>query len=237
MLEIFEIKLPFFEIGPKAFLYGKEALKLAKFADALAEELNIGVIFTPQTCDISTIASNTKNISVFAQHIDTLYPGPGMGCNLPEAVKEAGAVGTFINHAEKKLSLELIRASIIRANEAGLAALVCADNITQALAIADFEPDIIIIESDSLIGKSKSCVNKDEIQKSVHEINAINPRILTLFSAGIKNENDITAVFEAGAVAAGCTSAIMKAERPFEQTEKMLRAMRKAWDKIQINNK
>ena len=46
---------------------------------------------------------------------------------LAESVKEAGAVGVMLNHAEKKLTLDVIKQTIARADEVGLATIVCAD--------------------------------------------------------------------------------------------------------------
>ena len=42
------IKAPFFEIGPKSYLYGDEILELAKAADAASEKYNVDIIFTCQ---------------------------------------------------------------------------------------------------------------------------------------------------------------------------------------------
>jgi len=36
--------------------------------------------------------------------IDSLKVGRGIGSVLPEAIKETGALGTLLNHAEKKLT-------------------------------------------------------------------------------------------------------------------------------------
>ena len=44
-------------------------------------------------------------IPVFAQHIDPIKPGNSTGHILAESVKEAGAVGTLINHSERQLKL------------------------------------------------------------------------------------------------------------------------------------
>jgi triosephosphate isomerase len=55
-----EIIPPFFEIGPKAYLFGKELLKIAKRADEVSEKYDIQIIFTPQYVDIPIIASKTK---------------------------------------------------------------------------------------------------------------------------------------------------------------------------------
>jgi len=62
-------------------------------------------------CDISRIAEAVE-LPVFAQHVDPIKPGNATGHILAEAVKEAGAVGTLINHAEKQLKLSEIEAII-----------------------------------------------------------------------------------------------------------------------------
>ena len=63
-----------------------------------------------------------------AADADFLPPGRA-GQYLPEALKAAGAVGVMLNHAECKLTLDVIEKTIRRADEAGLATIVCADTI------------------------------------------------------------------------------------------------------------
>ena len=40
------IKAPFFEIGPKSYLFGDDVVELAKAADAAAERYDVDIIFT-----------------------------------------------------------------------------------------------------------------------------------------------------------------------------------------------
>ena len=120
MLKSLDIKPPFFEIGPKAIIYGEEMLKLAKVIDKTAMKYDVDVIVTPQYTDIKLLADNTERIFVFAQHMDYLVPGRGLGSVLPEAVKAAGAKGVMLNHAEKPLTLEVVEKTIRRAEEVGL---------------------------------------------------------------------------------------------------------------------
>ena len=134
MLKDFKIKPPFFEVGPKALLYGEKMLKLAQVIDKTAMKYDLDVIVTPQYTDISLLANNTERILVFAQHMDPLPVGRGLGSVLPEAVKAAGAVGVMLNHAEKKLTLDVVEKTIARADEVGLATIVCADSCAEAAA-------------------------------------------------------------------------------------------------------
>ena len=146
------IKPPFFEIGPKAYLYGEEMLKLAKVIDEVAKKYDVDVIVTPQYTDIKLLADNTERILVFAQHMDSLEVGRGLGSVLPEAVKAAGAVGVMLNHAEKPISMEEIEKTIKRADEVGLATIVCADTVEDVKAIAKMSPNLIVAEPTELIG-------------------------------------------------------------------------------------
>src|SRR5450759_932536 len=127
-----KITPPFFEIGPKAYLFGKEVLKLARHADRMSAKYHIQIIFTPQYVDIPILARAAKNLLVFAQHMDSLPVGRGVGSVLPEAVKAAGAVGVLLNHAEKKLPMKELENTIRRADEVGLASMACADTLEEA---------------------------------------------------------------------------------------------------------
>lgn len=60
MLKDFKIKPPFFEVGPKAYLYGQEMLKLAQVIDKVARKYDVDVIVTPQYTDIPLLANNTE---------------------------------------------------------------------------------------------------------------------------------------------------------------------------------
>ncbi len=44
MYKELKIEPPFFEIGPKAYLYGEEMLKLAKAADAISIRYDVRII-------------------------------------------------------------------------------------------------------------------------------------------------------------------------------------------------
>jgi triosephosphate isomerase (TIM) len=226
-----QITPPFFEIGPKAYLYGKECLKLARFADRMSVKFGVQIIFTPQYVDIPLLARGTRNLLVFAQHMDSLPVGRGVGSVLPEAVRAAGATGVLLNHAEKKLSLAELERTIQRADQVGLASMACADNLEQAALIARMHPNIIIAESPDLIGVGKRAEND---QQTIAEINvsvwAIDPEIRVLHGAGISCGQDVYDIISAGAQAAGSTSGILKANNPFTMLEEMIRSVRTAWD-------
>jgi triosephosphate isomerase (TIM) len=222
---------PFFEIGPKAYLFGKEVLKLATHADKISEKYNVQIIFTPQYVDIPNIARETENLLVFAQHMDSIQIGRGIGSVLPEALKAAGAVGVLLNHAEKRLPVREIIRTIKRADEVGLATIVCADTIEESAKIARMQPNIVLAESPKLIGVGKR--GREDIQ-TIERINQIvwkiNPQIRVLHGAGIKSGQDVYNIIAAGAQATGSTSGIILAKDPLAMVEEMIKAVRNAWD-------
>lgn len=224
------VKPPFFEIGPKVYLYGKEALELAIAADKASQKYDVDIIFTAQYTDIKTIKEATKRIRVFAQHMDPVTVGRGIGAVLPEAILDAGADGVLLNHAERPMTLYELDAAICRAKELGLATLVCAGNSREAAAVTCLNPDIVLAESPALIGKGKrSRDDMIEIQKINDSIYSINPDMLILHGAGISDENDVYEIVKAGADATGSTSGILKAGNPIEMMENMIASAAKAW--------
>lgn len=226
-----KIKPPFFEIGPKAFIYGEEMLRLAKVIDKTAMRYDADIIVTPQYTDISLLANNTERIFVFAQHMDPLYPGRGLGSVLPEAVKAAGAVGVMLNHAEKPLSPEVLEQTIKRADEVGLGTIVCADTVEDVKNIAKMAPNIIVAEPTELIGTGTTS-DSSYVTKTIKTVEAINPDIMVLQGAGISNGEDVYNTIKLGAQATGTTSGIMKSDRPYEMVEEMIYNLRKAWDEL-----
>ena len=223
------IEPPFFEIGPKAYMYGDEFVALAKTIDAASRQYDVRVILTPQPTDIFRVAEATENVLVFAQHMDPLLPGRGQGSILPEAVKAAGAVGVMLNHVEKQLTVAELRACIRRAEEVGLLSIVCADSIAEAAAIARLAPDIIVCEPSELIGTGQTS-DEEYARASTEAVKSVNPDIQVLQSAGIMNGDDVYRVIRAGAEATGTTSGIMKAADKEAMVHEMLSAVRRAWD-------
>ena len=227
----YKIRAPFFEIGPKCIMWGERMLKLAKVVDKIAEKYDLDIIVTPQYADIRLLAENTQNLHIYAQHMDALYPGRGLGSVLPESVKEAGAVGVMLNHAEKKLTLDEIRATIARADEVGLATIVCADSVEEVSEIAKMGPNLIVAEPTELIGTGVASDMKYVVD-TIESVRRINPDIMVLQGAGISGPDDVANVIRAGALATGCTSGVMKAADPEAAAEEMLYTLRKTWDEV-----
>ncbi len=223
---------PFFEIGPKAYVYGAEIVALARLADDLGREHRVQVILTPQIVDLALVARAVESALVFAQHMDSLPVGRGVGSVLPEAVRAAGAAGVLLNHVERRLPRDELTRTMRRAEEVGLATMVCADDARDAAAIAALRPDVIIVESPELIAGGR---RDDDERRAVAPANeavwSVDPAIRVLHGAGITDASDVEAVIAAGAQGTGSSSAIFTAADPSSMLEAMIRSVRRAWDR------
>ena len=230
MVSDYQISIPFFEFGPKNYLYGERLLDLMKAMDRLAQKYDMDVLADVQTTDLRMIAENTsKRVHVYAQHMDPVGVGRGMGQILPEAVKATGAVGVMLNHAEHRMSLEEIRQAITRADEVGLATIVCADTEDEIRAVAEMRPNIVVAEPTELIGTGIA-VGREYVDACIRLVRSVDPRILVLPSAGISCGQDCYHIIKAGADASGSSSAICKASDPAAMAEEMMAAVRSAYD-------
>ena len=231
----FPLKPPFFEFGPKAYLYGETMLNLARAIDASAIRHDVDVILTVGYTDIRPVADNTQRVKVFAPHMDPLPIGAGSGAVLAEAIKEAGAVGVQLNHCEKPLSLDVLEQTIRRADEVGLATMACADSVEDVKAIAAMGPNVLVAEPTELIGTGTTS-DASYVLETIAAVQALNPNIMVLQAAGISNGRDVYNVIRQGAQGTGCSSGIAKAGDPAAMAEEMIRSVRKAWDDIHVNH-
>ena len=171
-----QLRAPFFVVNPKAYLYGKESLALAKAADQLAEKYDVDILFTVQHADAATIKQATNHLFITVQHIDGMTVGRGMGYVLPESVANVGVAATFLNHAEHPMTLDELAKAINRADELGLITIACANSLQEAKAVAALQPDIMVCEPTELIGTGQTS-DVSNIEETNQAIRAINKEI------------------------------------------------------------
>lgn len=197
---------------------GKNAVKLAKMAEEASLKTDVCIAVAVQPVDIFRVAKEAS-IPVFAQHVDAVKPGSFTGHVLPEAVKEAGAVGTLINHSEKRLNIADIDAIVTRVREVGLTSLVCANNALVSKAIASLDPDMVAVEVPELIGSGRaiSKVKPEIVLNTVKLIKSINERVSILCGAGIVDPEDVAAALRLGTEGVLVASGVVKAKNPFDK--------------------
>ena len=226
-----KIKTPIVIVNFKTYAEGtgRKALELAKAAEEVSRETGICFSVAPQFVDIPIIVREV-DIPVFAQHIDPIKPGSHTGHILPEAVKEAGADGTLINHSERRLRLADIDAAVTMARELDLITVVCTNNTSVSAAAAALKPDMIAVEPPELIGTGipVSKAKPEVVTSTVEAVKKINPDVTVLCGAGITNGDDVAAALKLGTEGVLVASGIVKAKDPRKVMEEFAEAARKA---------
>ncbi|MCS7095765.1 MAG: triose-phosphate isomerase [Candidatus Bathyarchaeota archaeon] len=224
-----KIRVPLIIINFKSYLEatGKNAVGLAKLAEKVSFETNVSIGVAPQFTDITSVSS-TVRIPVFAQHIDPIEPGSYTGHVLADAVKEAGAIGTLINHSERPLNISEIQKAIQIARRNDLISVVCANNQMASAAVAAFSPDIVAVEPPELIGTgiSVSRVQPEVVLNTVKVVKDTNPEIIVLCGAGICCGEDVTAALRLKTQGVLLSSAVVKAKDPYSIMLELAKAAR-----------
>jgi len=228
------LRRPVFEIGLKGYAYGVEAVRLARAADRIAGDLGVSIVFDPQAVDIAAVARATEHLLVFAQHLDPVAPGRGVGTMLAEAVREAGADGAMLNHSERPMAFGDIGRAIERAREVGLRTLVYADSPEQAAGVAMLGPDIVLAEPPELIATSRSTAAEMRgfVERAVELVGRVDPGIIVMCSAGVQTAEDVTAMMALGVGGTGSSSGILRAADPIARMTEMITAMHTAWAEL-----
>jgi triosephosphate isomerase len=214
-----KVRTPIILVNFKTYLEatGKRAVELAKIAEKVSSETGVYIGVAPQFTDIQAIAREVE-IPIFAQHIDPIMPGSHTGQILAEAVKEAGAIGTLLNHSERQLTLGDIAAAIKRGKEVGLTTCVCANNSEVSAAVAALNPDMLAVEPPELIGTgiSVSKAKPEVVTRTIKLVKAINPKMTILCGAGISSGEDIVAALKLGTKGVLLASGIVKSKEPYK---------------------
>jgi len=210
-----KIETPLVLVNFKAYLEGTgvNALQLAKIAEGVSSETGVSVAVAPQLTDIRMIADQVE-IPVYAQHVDAIDAGAYTGHILAEAVKEAGAAGTLINHSERRLKLSEIDDLVRKARSVGLLSVVCTNTAAVSAASAALGPDMVAIEPPELIGTgiAVSKARPEIVTDTVSLIKRIAPQVVVLCGAGITVGEDVKAALKLGTEGVLLASGVVKAK-------------------------
>lgn len=199
---------------------GKNALKLAKICDSVAKKRKANIMVAVQNADINEISKAVK-IPVFAQHVDIEFGAHTGSANIKSA-REAGALGTLINHAEKKLTVDVVAKTIEECKRMKMISCVCAANEQEMLEALKSSPDYIAYEIPELIGGNVSITsaNPDSVKDFVKKVGKTSK---PLCGAGVKTCNDLKKAVELGTNGVLLASGITKAEDPKKALEDLLK--------------
>jgi triosephosphate isomerase (TIM) len=191
---------------------GNKVIEIAKIMEEVGKQTGVSMAISVQATDIYRV-KNAVSIPVWAEHIDPISPGSHTGWTLPEAVKDAGAVGTLINHSEHRLTLAEIDACLSKANQTGLDNIVCTNNVATSKAAAALNPQFVAVEPPELIGGdiSVTTADPDIVSGSVEAVKSVNKSVKVLCGAGVKNGKDVSKALELGSEGVLLASGVVKA--------------------------
>jgi triosephosphate isomerase len=214
----FKLQTPLIIVNFKTYAEatGRKAVELAQTAQKVSRETHANIVVAPQFVDIAAV-TEAVDIPVFAQHVDPIKPGSHTGHVLAESVKEAGAVGTLINHSERQMKLSDIDAVIKTAKEQDLVSCVCTSNPPISAAVAYLSPDIISIEPPELIGTgiAVSKAKPEDVTTTIQLVRKVNSEAIILCGAGISHGEDVAVALKLKTQGVLVASAIVKAKNPY----------------------
>ncbi len=201
---------------------GFGAVKLARIAKAVSEETKVRIIVVPQLVDLAMC--DEVGVECWAQHVDPIGQGKFTGFVSREAVEEAGAKGTLINHAEHKLGSEGVKKTMEVVGGYAFETCICAASLEEVLEVAAFNPDYIAYEPPELIGSTdKSVASEDPeiIQKIVQSA-----KCKVLIGAGIHSFEDVKTGLKLGAMGILLATDVVLAEDPEHELRKLTEAFK-----------
>ncbi len=192
---------------------GKHGMELCQIASEVSLLSGVRIIVAPQGIDLREAVQVCGD--VFAQHVDDAQPGASTGTLTVEALKDAGAKGSLVNHSEHRLPEEKIAATIARLKEAGLESMLCTKDAEESAYLAKYEPTYIAVEPPELIGSgvSVSTAKPEVVLRTVEAVAKVNGTPV-LCGAGVSSGNDVKKAIELGASGVLLASAFVKSADP-----------------------
>ncbi|MFL2881709.1 MAG: triose-phosphate isomerase [Candidatus Poseidoniaceae archaeon] len=190
---------------------GESAEQLAKVMEQFVNR-NYRMIAVVSAFDLSSISTNSDELEVWSQHLDPVGKGSHTGWLEPDLAIQRGAVGTIINHAEHKVTLEHVKDLMAMLPE-NFPICACAADVDEAIALAKLGPTFIAVEPPELIGGDISVTSADPsiVSNTVAAVKSTNPNVRVLCGAGVKNGADVKMAIELGAEGVLLASGVTKA--------------------------
>lgn len=197
---------------PEAF--GARAVSLARHAAALETETGVRIALCPQPVDVRACAE--AGVRVLGQHVDVTGRPEATGWQSAAALREAGAMGTLLNHSEHRLPADQIAAHVEHAHQVGLLTVLCSRDAAESGQLARTRPGLLAVEPPELIGGNVSVTTADPeiVRRSVLSVASAAPGVGVLCGAGVKTGTDVAKALELGAQGILVASGVTRAKDP-----------------------
>ena len=194
--------------------YDCDPIAVAEAARDVAEDSGVRVAVAPQAVHVAAVSET--GVETWGQHASPHEPGSHTGSTLAASLAGAGATGTLLNHSERRLGLADIETAILRARDADLETIVCANNPRQVGAATALGPDAVAVEPPALIGTGTpvSRADPDVVTDAVAAADGIDAEVDVLCGAGISTGDDVAAARDLGADGVLLASGVAKADDP-----------------------
>ena len=194
--------------------YDCDAADIGSAAASVDESADADIAVAPQAAELGAVAAT--GVDTWSQHVSPVGHGSHTGSTLAPAVGDAGAVGTLLNHSERRMTVADIDAGIDAAQAAGLETVVCANNPAQIGAVTRLGPDAVAVEPPELIGTGTpvSQADPDVVTDAINAAAAVDPSVDVYCGAGISTGTDVVAAAELGADGVLLASGVAKADDP-----------------------
>ncbi|ESP89166.1 triose-phosphate isomerase [Candidatus Halobonum tyrrellensis] len=194
--------------------YDCDPVAIAEAAAEVADASGERIAVAPQAARLSAVAD--AGVETWAQHVSPVEHGSHTGSTLAEAAADAGAVGTLLNHSERRITLANADDGLGAADRAGLDTVLCANNPAQAAAAAALGPDAVAVEPPELIGGDESVASADPavVEESVEAVADVDDSVEVFCGAGVSTGADVAAAADLGATGVLLASGVAKADEP-----------------------
>lgn len=164
-------------------------------------------------------------VGVLAQHIDVAPLGSTTGYVVPDLLRDAGILGSIINHSEHQLDPDSIPILVERLRSLKMKSVLCTRDVSETVMYAPLRPDYIAIEPPDLIGtgRSVSTERPELISEAVNSIRHTGTPLLC--GAGIVSGSDVERALELGAAGVLVASGVVKVSDPAAALEDLAESL------------
>lgn len=208
------LKTPIFITNFKNYeqAIGQNAVKLALIHQQVAEDTGASIAIAVNPVDLYAVAQ-AVSIPVLAQHVDPVDFGSFTGQILPQALKRAGAIGSLLNHSERRLERDILTNAMACAQKSSLVRILCTESAEEAEELIQLDPDFLAFEPPELIGSSSKSVST-HAPESIAKVVALSSGVPIIVGAGINKPEDIKIALKLGASGFLVASSVVKSKNP-----------------------
>ncbi len=189
------------------------------------EELSLSSPIFPSTFHLVVPATEIAPIwekysfPLWAAHCDPVETTRATGWISAEMIKEAGAIGTMLNHSEHRLPYPTLLKTTEICRRHDLKVLVCCQSVSEGKKYTtELKPDFLAYEPPELIGsKTNSVISKE---KEIKELLSLPFKPSLILGAGIHSKKDMSLGEKLGGAGILISSAVMEGNQ--EEIKKLL---------------